>query len=223
MRTLIILSLILCAQFSFSDFGRVIRNCLPSVVTIRTIKYYGAVHSTGFVLDKKGHIVTNGHVVKNATNISVHFESEDLSYKAIIVGADFIGDVAVLKIKPLHKLKPVVFSKRRTTYIGAPVIAIGNALGRGITTTFGYVSGLEIVLGHLTVFPVIRFDMSTSPGQSGSPLINRYGKVIGLVSANGGRYDNVGYAVPIKDVKDSLVEIMGYKNIIPDENIKKNK
>jgi len=158
---------------------------------------------SGFVVDKHGDIVTNDHVVQGATGIRVGF-SNGGSYPAKIVGTDPSTDVAVVRVKaPPTALEPITFDDSARIEVGDPVYAIGNPFGLDRTMTAGIVSatGRDIQSPNgLTIPNAIQTDAPINHGNSGGPLLDRYGRVIGVnaqieggtVNANVG----VGFAIP---------------------------
>ena len=158
---------------------------------------------SGFVIDGKGDILTNDHVVQGGTAIRVGFSS-GASYPATVVGADPSTDVAVVRVKaPRSALHPLSFDSSAATAVGDPVYAIGNPFGLDRTMTAGIVSatGRDIQAPNgLTIQNAIQTDAPINHGNSGGPLLDRFGKVVGIdaqieggtVNANVG----VGFAIP---------------------------
>jgi putative serine protease PepD len=171
---------------------------------------------SGFVIDKRGDIVTNEHVVHGASHIRVGFTG-GASYSATIVGSDPSTDIAVVRVKaPASALRPLAFGPSTTLAVGDPAYAIGNPFGLERTMTAGIVSatGREIQAPNgLTIANAIQIDAPINHGNSGGPLLDRYGRVIGInaqlpsgtVDANVG----VGFAIPsdtASAVTDQLIE-----------------
>ena len=148
---------------------------------------------SGFVYDKQGHIVTNGHVVGDAKVVDVTFVNGN-RYVANVIAKDIDNDIAVLQIsKPqqlLSSLKPLMLGNSSKMNVGDGVIAIGNPFGLSDTMTTGIVSGigrsLPISLGGFTIPNVIQTDAPVNPGNSGGPLLNMQGEMIGM---------NTGYII----------------------------
>ena len=168
---------------------------------------------SGFVVDDQGHIVTNQHVVDGAEGVSVRFAS-GTRQKAEIVGEDPSTDVAVIKVDaPDSILKPLTLGDSDSTRVGDPVIAIGNPLNVGLSVTTGIVSGTERPIeapNSYTIDGAIQTDAAISSGNSGGPLLDAGGAVIGInsqVASAGGQgvAQGVGFAVPVNTVK-SIVE-----------------
>jgi len=174
----------------------------PTLFTPASKEQVSALGS-GFVVDKHGDIVTNDHVVQGATGIRVGF-SNGGSYPAKIVGTDPSTDVAVVRVKaPPTALEPITFDDSARIEVGDPVYAIGNPFGLDRTMTAGIVSatGRDIQSPNgLTIPNAIQTDAPINHGNSGGPLLDRYGRVIGVnaqieggtVNANVG----VGFAIP---------------------------
>jgi putative serine protease PepD len=158
---------------------------------------------SGFVYDAKGDIVTNDHVVAGASSVSVKF-SDGSSYKATIVGTDPATDVAVIHVDaPASKLVPLSLADSSAVAVGDGVVAIGNPFGLDGTVTSGIVSALnrEITAPDNTslIEGAIQTDAAINHGNSGGPLLDLQGKVIGITSqiqSDSGGSDGVGFAVP---------------------------
>ncbi len=166
---------------------------------------------SGFVLDEKGHIVTNQHVVEGAEEVSVRFAS-GLREEAEIVGEDPSTDVAVVKVDASEGLlEPLTLGDSSTVGVGEPVIAIGNPLNVGISATSGIVSGVGRPIkapNNYTIDDAVQTDAVINPGNSGGPLLDSRGTVIGVnaqIASESGGFEGVGFAVPINTVK-SVVE-----------------
>ena len=170
---------------------------------------------SGFVLDKNGDIATNDHVVQGATSIRVGF-SDGASYPATVVGTDPSTDVAVVRVQaPASALHPLAFESSATVAVGDPVYAIGNPFGLDRTMTAGIVSAIERDIqapNGLTIPNAIQTDAPINHGNSGGPLLDRFGRVTGINSQiQGGTVDanvGVGFAIPsstAKAVTDGLI------------------
>ncbi len=200
-------------QTSFTD---IYNHVSPSVVAISvTIEQSGATTAfgnspdgtlyaggSGFVIDKDGHIVTNNHVVADASSIEVNFFDGTLA-RATVVGLDPYSDLAVLKVDlPAEKLFPVEFANSDELQIGETVLAIGSPFGQRWTLTSGIISALERTISSETEFnisSVIQTDAAINPGNSGGPLLNLEGQVIGVNSqiiSNSRASAGVGFAIP---------------------------
>ena len=140
---------------------------------------------SGVVIDKKGHIVTNYHVIRDAERLEVTLYDKEI-YEAERVGIDPINDIAVLKIDcPEEKLYPVQLGRSDDLKVGQKVLAIGNPFGLDQTLTTGIISSLQRTLrtDFGLIEDVIQTDAAINPGNSGGPLLNRRGEVIGINTA----------------------------------------
>jgi putative serine protease PepD len=166
---------------------------------------------SGFVIDKAGHIVTNYHVVEGASEIEIGFSNHD-TRKATIVGTDPSTDLAVLKVDASARaLTPLPIADSDGVEVGDPVVAIGNPFGLERTATLGIVSALQRAVtapNGYTIDHVIQTDAPINRGNSGGPLIDMQGRVIGVNSQieTGGANGNVGigFAVPSNTVRQVI-------------------
>jgi len=166
---------------------------------------------SGFVLDKEGHIVTNNHVVQGAQTIEVTlFDSTRVP--ARVVGTDPANDLAVIQIDvPVAKLNPVELGDSSLLRVGQRAIAIGNPFGLDWTLTTGVVSSLGRPLQideQRYLYNVIQTDAAINPGNSGGPLLDSYGRVIGVNTAIRSGAQNIGFAVPVNTVKRVVPELI---------------
>ncbi|WP_143323176.1 trypsin-like peptidase domain-containing protein, partial [Candidatus Pelagibacter communis] len=134
---------------------------------------------SGFIIDKDGTVVTNNHVIKDADDILVRVNG-DKEYKAKIIGTDPLSDIAVLKIESDDTFKPVKFGNSDLARIGDWVIAIGNPFGLGGTVTTGIISARNRSIGLSRYEDFIQTDASINQGNSGGPLFNMDGDVVGV-------------------------------------------
>jgi S1-C subfamily serine protease len=172
---------------------------------------------SGFVYDKAGHIVTNDHVVHGAKRIRVSFSNND-SMTATLVGADSTTDLAVLKVKASSRaLTPLPLGDSDSVSVGDAVVAIGNPFGLDRTVTAGIVSAVGRPLtseAGSRIEGAIQTDAAINSGNSGGPLINAEGRVIGVNTAietgSSGATGNIGigFAVPVNTVKDAADELI---------------
>ena len=165
---------------------------------------------SGFIIDEKGIVVTNNHVIDGAEDIVVQVNGEK-KFKAKVIGADPLSDIAVLQIETNEKFIPVNFGNSDKARIGDWVIAIGNPFGLGGTVTSGIISARNRSIGLSRYEDYIQTDASINQGNSGGPLFNMNGDVIGINTAILGRSGNVGigFAIPsnsAKQVIDQLIE-----------------
>ncbi|MGE3834790.1 MAG: S1C family serine protease [Acidimicrobiia bacterium] len=191
------------------DVAGVVAKAGPSVVSIQTQvggRIGGSAAGTGIVLTADGEILTNAHVVEGATRITVTLPGEVKSREAELVGSDADSDLALLKIAGVSGLTPAELGDSSELAVGDDVVAIGNALALrgGPTVTRGIVSALDRTLdaGAQTMTGLLQTDASISSGNSGGPLVNAAGQVIGINTAvatsNGNSSaENVGFAIPV--------------------------
>ena len=165
---------------------------------------------SGFIIDAKGIIVTNNHVIQGADDILIRVEG-DKEYKAKIIGADPLSDIAVLEIQSKDQFVAVKFGDSDKARIGDWVIAIGNPFGLGGTVTSGIVSARNRSLGLSRYEDYIQTDASINVGNSGGPLFDMNGDVIGINTAILGQSGSIGigFSIPsnsAKKVIDQLIE-----------------
>lgn len=150
---------------------------------------------SGFIIDKKGLVVTNHHVVAEADEIEVQL-ADDRTFKAVRVGSDERTDVALLKLTDAKKLPTVPLGNSDALKVGDHVVAIGNPFGLGHTVTSGIVSAKERVINAGPYDDFIQTDASINPGNSGGPLFNLSGEVIGINTAIAPQGQGIGFAIP---------------------------
>ena len=168
---------------------------------------------SGFIIDADGSILTNNHVVENASKILVKLPGDEQDYEAKVIGRDAKTDIAVIKIDAKGKLSAANFGDSDNLEVGEWVMAIGNPFGLDGSVTSGIVSAKgrhNITQGPYDNF--IQTDASINPGNSGGPLINLRGEVIGINTAifsrSGGNI-GIGFAIPINLVKELLPQLRG--------------
>jgi S1-C subfamily serine protease len=206
--------------------GGVVQVTSTSVVTVPADPFFGNLFpsqqqqqslGSGFVIDKTGHIVTNYHVVQGAKKINVSF-SNGASTKATVVGVDPSSDLAVLTVDASSRaLTPLQLGNSDAMRVGDPVVAIGNPFGLDRTVTAGIVSAIQRAItapNGYTIDHVIQTDAAINHGNSGGPLLNRRGQVIGVNaqietggSGNGGNV-GVGFAIPSNTVKNVIAQLL---------------
>ena len=202
----------------------IVTKVSPSVVGISCILSNGTATGTGIVMSKDGYIITNAHVVDGAKTVSVllpksyakdsSVKEEDLTYKATIVGKDTQTDIAVLKIDAKDKeLTACEFGKSSEIRVGEVSIVIGNPLGFSLanSVTSGIISAKDRVLQiQDRTMTLIQTDASINNGNSGGPLINAYGQVIGITSAKvSNTYgEGLGFAIPIDEAMPIIQSLM---------------
>lgn len=171
---------------------------------------------SGIVLDQAGNILTNNHVVRDASRIDVTL-SDGSSYPANVAGRDPLSDLAVLKIEaPAERLRPAALGDSNALKVGQLAIAIGNPYGFSGTLTVGIVSGLGRPIpgaGRRLLVGMVQTDAALNPGNSGGPLLNSRGEVIGINTAIERDQPGVGFAVPIERARRSLPEMLAGRSV----------
>ena len=175
-----------------------------------------AAAGSGFVITSDGYILTNYHVIEDADSIQVAFV-DGTTYDATLVGGESENDIAVLKIDATG-LTPVIIGDSDNVKVGEQVVAIGNPLGE---LTFSMTSGIvsakdrSITMENGNVMNMIQTDTAINNGNSGGPLFDMYGQVIGITSAklsgssrSKATIEGLGFAIPINDIKDMVTDIM---------------
>ena len=198
----------------------------PSVVNIEVVvndlAFADVGRGSGFVLDTDGHIVTNAHVVNDASDIRVTFNDGYVA-EGSIVGLDLFSDLAVLSVAvDSSRLFPVTIADSDRVRVGERAIAIGNPFGLASSMTVGIVSGLgrqlpsaqlidSTMIGGFQNPSIIQVDTDVNPGNSGGPLLNSHGEVIGVTTAirtENGVFQGVGFAVPSRTVQRVVPELI---------------
>jgi S1-C subfamily serine protease len=185
-----------------------------------TAEVIGGVGS-GFVFDKKGHIITNAHVVNDAIKVVVTF-LDGRSYNAEIIGADEYTDIAVIKVNAdLALLHPLFIGDSSNLKVGEQIAAIGNPFGLSGSMTSGIVSQLGRLLpsgSGYSIPDVIQTDAAINPGNSGGPLLNMRGEIVGIntaIQSATGEFTGVGFSVPsqtVAKIVPTLIEKGEYKH-----------
>ncbi|MCF8055098.1 MAG: trypsin-like peptidase domain-containing protein [Desulfocapsa sp.] len=201
------------------------KNVSPSVVYITTIALRRNMFSlnaveipqgtgSGFVWDSKGRVVTNYHVISDASRIEVTMADRTI-WKAALVGAAPDKDLAVLQIDaPAHLLKPIPVGDSVKLLVGQKVFAVGNPFGLDQTITSGIISALgreiKAITGR-TIQNMIQTDAAINPGNSGGPLLDSAGRLIGVNTAiysPSGAYAGIGFAVPVDEVNRVVPQLI---------------
>src|SRR5436190_5756473 len=189
----------------------------PFGTTTQTERALGS----GFVLDRAGHIVTNYHVVHGATAIQVSFSNNE-RYRAKLVGSDPSTDIAVLKVNVQSSaLKALPLGDSVAVRVGDQVIAIGNPFGLDRSVTAGIVSAVQRRIeapNDLSIAHVIQTDAALNHGNSGGPLLDAQGEVVGVnaqIETGGVSQGNVGigFAIPINTVKDVVAQLIKHGKV----------
>ena len=206
------------------DPSQIYQRLAPGVVTVLSV-FDGATslldsdgeggQGSGFVLDGKGYIATNAHVVtsesgKRAEQVYVEF-SDGNRVSARVVGVDPNADVALLKVEPDGlSLTPLPLGESHNIEVGEPVAAIGSPFGERQSLSIGVISALDRNISSLTRFKIgdaIQTDAAINPGNSGGPLLDGHGRVLGInaqIKTQSGGGEGVGFAIPVDAVRRSL-------------------
>jgi putative serine protease PepD len=179
----------------------------------------GSSEGSGFVIDTKGDIVTNDHVIDGASSIKVTF-SDGTTATARIVRSDASSDLAVLRVTvPASKLHPLTFADSSGVQVGDTVLAIGSPFGLDETLTEGIVSatGRSIEAeNNATIAGAIQTDAAINPGNSGGPLLNQDGQVVGVnaqIASQSGGNEGVGFAIAANTVKSVVGKLVAGQTV----------
>ena len=198
-------------------------NSVVSITcTVQSGSYYGGVtqgtsSGSGFILTEDGYVITNWHVVDGASDVSVG-TYDGTEYPATVIGTYEDNDIAVLKVDA-SGLPAVTIGSSDDLIIGDMVVAIGNALGTlASTQTVGYVSGKDRdVTTDGSIISMIQTDAAINSGNSGGPLFNMYGQVVGITTAkytgtsgSGATIEGIGFAIPIDDVMGIISDLIDF-------------
>lgn len=209
------------------DTIEVYRKAAPAVVNISSVVverdfFYRPIPQegtgSGVIIDEKGYIVTNNHVIQNAQSLEVTL-SDGSRWPASLVGNDRDKDLAVIKIDvPEKKLTPILMGSSKGLEVGDKVLAIGNPFGLGQTLTRGVISSLERDIRTDTgsiIRNMIQTDAAINPGNSGGPLLNSRGELIGINTAilsPTGVNAGVGFALPVDTVENVIPHLISAKS-----------
>ncbi len=163
---------------------------------------------SGFIISKKGYILTNYHVIKRATDIRVTILNSGDVYKAKVVGTDPKADIALIKINPKEPLPTLKLGNSNDIQVGDWVVAVGNPFGLNGTVTVGIISAKGRVIGEGPFDHFLQTDAAINPGNSGGPLVNMNGEVIGMNTAIIANGQGIGFAIPINMIKNELPYLM---------------
>ena len=198
--------------------------CVNVTATVQQgfYQYEASGAGSGFIISEDGYIVTNYHVIDGANSIKVTLNNGE-SYDATLIGGEELNDVAVLKVNGVTGLKPVVLGDSDSLVVGETVSTIGNALGAySFSQTSGTVSatGRSVTMSDGSVMNMIQTDCTINNGNSGGPLFDQYGRVVGITSAklsnNGSTssseatIEGMGFAIPLNDVLSIITDYIQY-------------
>ena len=175
---------------------------------------------SGSIIDKRGYIVTNVHVIENATTINISLADGSI-YPGKVIGKDVESDIAVIKFDPPDgvELKTIAFGSTENLKVGQKVIAIGNPFGFERTMTTGIISGLGRPIQeskNVIIRNMIQTDAAINPGNSGGPLLDSQGRMIGIntmIYSNSGSSAGIGFAVPISTAKRVVTDLLKFGKV----------
>ena len=206
----------------------VFKEVSPLVVNVQNIKRirrtFDAINvpagtGSGFIWSKTGHIVTNFHVIRGAKSVMISLQNGK-SYKARIVGAEPLKDIAILKIDDkealthIGKLKPLHIGSSNNLQVGQRTVAIGNPYGLDQSMSVGIISALNrriMGVAGVTIQGMIQTDAAINPGNSGGPLLDSHGELIGMntmILSQSGSSSGIGFAVPVSEIKRIATQII---------------
>ena len=192
-------------KISKGDFSGVIEDAVKSVVAVMTESSVGS----GFFVSPNGYVVTNYHVIQQGDTVRVStYDKKQLN--AEIVGIDRLRDLALLKVEGQYE--SLKLDDSDSLQVGRKVIAIGNPLGLSFTVTEGIISGLNRE-GPNGLEEYIQTDVSLNPGNSGGPLINTEGEIVGINNFKIGEAESLGFALESNSIRTSINAIAGEKII----------
>ena len=169
---------------------------------------------SGVIFSKEGHIVTNTHILTNATSVFVEFNDGEIT-EAVLIGADKYSDIAVLKINGFEGLNPIELAESSNIRVGDEVLAIGNPFGVGKTVTSGIISATGRDYGN-PYLELLQTDAAINPGNSGGALLNEEGNLIGINSSiysKTGTYSGIGFAIPSEKVIQVASELIKFGKV----------
>ena len=211
------------SEGSIADIANKVSESVVSIITsTKATDFFGQNYSssaagTGIIVTKDGYILTNKHVINGASKVSVILDDGTTYEDVEIVATDPLNDIAFLKIKDVSDLTPATLGDSKTINVGQQVIAIGNALGEyQNTVTAGIISGTGRSVtasdgsgyNAETLSDMIQTDAAINSGNSGGPLVNAAGEVIGINTATSTTAENMGFAIPVSSVKGMLKQLI---------------
>ncbi|NBE83013.1 S1C family serine protease [Micromonospora rubida] len=210
------------AQRRPESLAGVAEKILPSVVTVRVASLGGTSEGSGFIVSAEGHVVTNDHVVAGGAGKATVVFNDGSTAAATVVGQDPESDIAVIKVSRTG-LRPVEFGDSDALAVGDPVLAVGSPLSLANTVTAGIVSAVDRTMqagepgGPTRYYAAIQTDAAVNHGNSGGPLVDGAGRVVGVNStikslvADGQEAGNIGlaFAIPINQAKRVTQDIIG--------------
>ena len=223
------------ARAVITSFAHVAEKSMPGVVNIRTTMYKAkqdpsldlyqfflrgriptsaSSHSvgSGVIIDKKGHILTNNHVINDATRITVLLHDKR-KVRAKVVGTDPKTDLALLKVEARANMRPLTPGNSDKLRVGDIVLAIGNPFGYGHTVVSGIISAKGRVIGTGPYDNFLQTDAPIHPGNSGGPLLDVRGRLIGINTAVSNEGPGIGFAIPINMAKSIMKDLLAFGKV----------
>jgi S1-C subfamily serine protease len=211
---LLLPALAAAAEQCNESLSRLFERVSPAVVAIEAMKIdktkalrrFETVAGSGVIIEKDGQVLTNAHVVDGAASLNIGLDNGD-RYPARITGFDPVLDIAIVRFEPRVPLPTARLGDSSTLKVGEEVVAIGNPVGLDHTMTRGIVSALNRVLSGVSEEPMIQTDAPINYGNSGGPLVDRCGNVIGINTFISGDAQSIGFAVPVNAIKGVLRDL----------------
>jgi serine protease Do len=220
-----------------TSYADIAEKAIPGVVNIRTTSYIAGKDAwldpyqfflrggiprpqstsslgSGVIIDQKGHILTNHHVVEGASVIEILFAKSKRKVRAKVLGSDTKTDLALLSISPQADMHPLDLGDSDSLRIGDVVLAIGNPFGYAHTVTSGIISAKGRVIGTGPYDNFLQTDAAIHPGNSGGPLIDMRGRVIGINTAVSAEGQGIGFAIPSNIARGIAKNLMAYGKVI---------
>ncbi|HII72479.1 TPA: trypsin-like serine protease [Candidatus Woesearchaeota archaeon] len=196
------------------DFTKIVPTVKKSVVTVGTFGDFGVflTAGSGAVVSNRGYVVTNYHVVDELDPLLIRMY-DDTIYQGTLLGYDKMWDVALVVLNTSKQFMYLQWADSDDLYVGQPVIAIGNPIGLDATVTQGILSGLRRYIEDRPDVPYIQTDVAINVGNSGGPLLDKDGRIVGLNTRKivGDGYEGLGFAVASNDAKRIINEIIAGK------------
>ena len=201
-------------SLSIHDIYALNHRGVVEITSTQTSGAHGEVEGTGWIYDTAGHVVTNYHVVEGTTDTRITFYDQS-QYPATVIAHDSSTDLAVLKVDaPASKLHPLTLGDSAKMEVGDLVVAIGSPFGLPETVTSGIVSALNRTISSDNAYAIsgaIQTDAAINHGNSGGPLLNMRGRVVGIdsqIESEGGGSDGVGFAIAADTVRSVVTQLL---------------
>lgn len=194
-----------------NTISNVVQRVSPAVVKIIASRDgVGSQVGTGFFFRPSGELLTNDHVISNATGIAVYVTGYAKPFRGRVIGTNARSDLAVLRISVPRPVATIAMGSSADTPVGAWAIAIGNPYDLSHTVTVGVVSakGRPLTIGSRTYSNLLQTSAAINPGNSGGPLLNLAGQVIGVNTAVSAQGQGIGFAIPVSAVKSALPQML---------------